>query len=122
GATLQFGLVLTALLLWSAGERLIGRLMRPTLSQGGRGGRGDVPASLVGGLMVALFAVAGLALAGLALWSLSTRWRYPAVLPEGFTLANWMRHADSLAWPLWVTLTTAAATAAVALTLTLACL
>lgn len=122
GATLQLGLVVAALLLWIAGERLLARLTRPALSDGRRGGSGVLAARLAVGTMTSLFAVAGLALAGLALWSVATGWRYPAVLPDGITLANWIRQADSLAWPFWVTLLTAAATAATALALTLACL
>jgi putative thiamine transport system permease protein len=122
GATLQLGVVVTALLLWLAGERLLARVLRPALSSGGRGSGGRAPARLAGGIMTALFVVAGLAIVGLAVWSVATRWRYPAVLPDGITLATWMRELDSLAWPFWVTLLTASATAVAALAFTLACL
>lgn len=122
GATLQLVLVVGAMLAWLGGERLLARLLRPGLSAGRRGGSGRVPMLLAGGTTCALFAVAGMALAGLALWSVATRWRYPALLPDDVTLATWLRHAAGLAWPFWITLATAAATAAAALVLTLGCL
>ncbi|GIK97333.1 MAG: ABC transporter permease [Alphaproteobacteria bacterium] len=122
GATLQFGLVVGAIGAWLGGERLVRKLLRPALSAGGRGGDGRWAARLAAGGALALAAVAGMAFAGLALWSVATRWRYPAVLPDDVTLDSWLRHAQSFARPFWITLATAAASSIAALALVLGCL
>lgn len=122
GAVLQLGLVAAAILAWLGVERALARWLRPRLSDGRRGGDGRLAGRLAGGLTASAFGLAGLGLAGMGLWSVATRWRYPDALPAGFTLDNWMRHADAFSWPLGVTIAVALATASVALALVIGCL
>src|SRR5690606_17776638 len=58
----------------------------------------------------------------LAVWSVADRWRYPDPRPTTWTLGNWQRHVEALAWPAWTTLTVGLAAAAVAAALVLGCL
>lgn len=123
GAGLQLVLVAAAIALWAGGERLVGRLARPWLSSGGRGGAGESLARrVIGGVTAGLIGAAALCLAGLAVWSVADRWRYPDPLPTTWTLGNWQRHVEALAWPAWTTLMVGLAAAAVATALVLGCL
>lgn len=122
GAAVQLGLVAAAILLWLAAERLVAGRLRPRLADGRRGAAGGLAATLAGGAMAGVAALAGLSLAGMALWSVATRWRYPDVLPAGLTLDAWTRHADAVAWPLSVTVIVGLVAAALALALVVGCL
>lgn len=122
GAAVQLGLVAAAILLWLAAERLVAGRLRPRLADGRRGAAGGLAATLAGGAMAGVAALAGLSLAGMVLWSVATRWRYPDVLPAGLTLDAWTRHADAVAWPLSVTVIVGLVAAALALALVVGCL
>ena len=122
GATLQFVLVAAAIGLWRGLEALIARLGRRWLLGGGRGGPGTALRRTTGAAMAALYATAAASLLGLALWSLTRRWRYPDPLPSAWTLDNWTRQGDGLAWSAGITLTAGLVSAGVALTLVLGCL
>ncbi len=122
GATLQFVLVAGAIGLWRGLEALIARLGRRWLLGGGRGGPGTALRRTTGAAMAALYATAAASLLGLALWSLTRRWRYPDPLPSAWTLDNWTRQGDGLAWSVGITLTAGLVSAGVALTLVLGCL
>jgi putative thiamine transport system permease protein len=73
--------------------------------------------TLVGG-----FAAAFLSLFSMALWSVAGRWRFPAALPDGFTLSTWIANADRLTAAGWNTLSVGLAAALVALIFTVGCL
>lgn len=122
GASLQLLLVVAAILAWRAREIATARLGRLWLASGRRGGRGRFAALGAGGAMLAVFALAGGALAALALWSLAGRWRYPAALPDGWTLETWTRQGDGLVWITGTTAVLALVSALLALALVLACL
>jgi putative thiamine transport system permease protein len=122
GATLQFVLVASAIGLWRGFEILAASLGRRWLLGGARGGSGLTLGRITGAAMAALYAVAAMSLLGLALWSLARRWRYPDPLPSAWTLDNWTRQGDGLAWATGTTLIVGLASALAALALVLGCL
>jgi putative thiamine transport system permease protein len=122
GASLQLLLVVAAILAWRVLEIAVARLARAWLTAGGRGGGGRLAALGAGAAMLAVFALAGGALAALALWSLARRWRYPAALPDGWSLDAWARQGDGLVWITGTTAVLALVSALLALALVLACL
>ncbi len=122
GATLQFVLVASAIGLWRGFEILAAKLGRRWLLGGARGGSGLTLGRTTGAAMATLYAVAAMSLLGLALWSLARRWRYPDPLPSAWTLDNWTRQGDGLAWVTGTTLIVGLASALAALALVLGCL
>lgn len=122
GAVLQLAVVIAVIGLWRLAEVGAAHGCRRWLTGGARGGSGRLPRRLAGGAMTGLVAVACASVLGLAVWSLARRWPYPRVLPESWTLDNWMRQGAGLWWTGSTTLIVALAAAAIALALTLGCL
>ena len=122
GAVLQLGVTLAALALWWALECLVRRLGKRWLVNGARV-RGDRLLRLAGrGILLATTLAAGLGLVGLALASLAGFWRFPAALPDPFTLQHWQRALPTLGGPVTTTLLIAVAATLPALVLALAAL
>lgn len=122
GATLQLLLVAAALGLWHLGERLAIRLGRRWLFAGGRGRSGPLLPGGVAALISLCFGLSIAGMLGLAVWSFARRWRYPEALPAEWSLDNWLRQADGLAWAGGTTLVVGLAAAAISLALVLGCL
>jgi putative thiamine transport system permease protein len=122
GAIAQLAIVAGAMLIWWLGERAVICLGRMWIRAGWRWRR-DVwvrraaAVALVGG-----FAAAFLSLLSMALWSVAGRWRFPAALPDGLSLATWVGNADRLTAAGWNTLSVGLAAAAVALVFAIGCL
>jgi putative thiamine transport system permease protein len=122
GAIAQLAIVAGAMLIWWLGERAVICLGRMWIRTGWRWRR-DVwvrraaAVALVGG-----FAAAFLSLLSMALWSVAGRWRFPAALPDGLSLATWVGNADRLTAAGWNTLSVGLAAAAVALVFAIGCL
>jgi putative thiamine transport system permease protein len=122
GACLQLAIVVGGIGLWRLGEWLVGRLARPWLADGRRGGGGR-GVRLGGGAGMAVVAGGAiLSLAAMAVWSLADRWFFPELLPSAWTLETWARTLPALAWPGWTTLGVGAASVAIALALVIGCL
>ncbi len=122
GAVLQLGVTLAALALWWALECLVRRLGKRCVVNGARRW-GDRLLCLAGrGTLLVTTLAAGLGLGGLALASLAGFWRFPAALPDPFTLQHWQRALPALAGPVATTLLIAAAATLLALALALAAL
>ncbi len=121
GSCLQLGVVLAAIGLWVAGERLVAGLGRRWTAAGGRSG-GRLFAVAARGGIGAVAAVGLLALLGMALWSFARRWRWPDALPGNWTLGNWARYGGEAWEPGMTTLLVGVAAAVIALALVLACL
>jgi len=122
GAVTLFCLVLLAIGAWRLLEMAAARAGRNWLSSGGRGRRQwplCLPCALGAGVL-------GIAAAGsvavLGLWSCARVWRFPAALPQQFSLETWQRHLETASAPAWTTLTAGVAAVAAALCLALACL
>jgi putative thiamine transport system permease protein len=118
---LQLAIVVAAIGLWHAGERITAALGRFWIARGERGGPAGPLLAAAGGLAIASGIVSLLSLAGLGLWSFTRDWPYPDDLPIRWTLSPWMRAAD-LATPLANTLAIGLAASAIAVMLALACL
>lgn len=121
-ATLQFGLVAGAIGLWRLAEIVIGRLARPWLSDGRRGGGARGLASFLTTVAMAICGLGAFSILAMAIWSITRRWRYPDILPSGISLNNWMRQSDSILQAGLNTLSIGLASAAIATLLVVACL
>lgn len=122
GALVLFFLVVGAILLWRLGEKLVAKMARPWLSSGSRG-RHDAPLRFLGATSAAVLGLAAVgAMAVLALWSSARVWRFPAPLPQQFSLQMWQRHLETASGPALTTLLAGFAAVAIALVLVLACL
>ncbi|TPW28396.1 ABC transporter permease [Pararhizobium mangrovi] len=122
GALVQFALVLAALALWLAGERLVGGGSALLRACGVRFRRDRWLRFLSFGLVVLCAAAVFTGLALLALWSLAGLWQFPDALPQVFWLKTWQRQLSEIAAPFATTLVTALVATAIALALTVACL
>ncbi len=122
GAALQILLVGGAILLWWVGERLVGYLGAGWLAGGRRGHLGRGGRWLGAGAAGLLVVLAALAILALAIWSLAALWRFPALLPQAWTLNNWMRPGLDIAQPIVTSLWLGLGATAIALLLTLGCL
>ena len=121
-AVLQLVLVIGALLLWRMGEWAVARIGEHWVWSGRRG-RGDqalAGAALGVGLVSATTVLLGIGI--LAIWSFAAQWQFPAVLPEGLTWRNWMRHGDGMSAALAETALIAGVVTCVAGVLTIGCL
>lgn len=121
-ALLQLGLVAGALVFWRCGEVLIARLGLRWIASGNRG-RGDAAVAMVSlGVGIASGLAILLGLVVLGVWSFAGFWGFPDVLPDGFTLKNWMRHGAGVTATLSETVIIAVTVTCAALLLTIGCL
>ncbi|MDP2696635.1 ABC transporter permease [Thalassospira sp.] len=122
GAMAQLLLVLAAMLVWVAGERVVAH-MGCILTQAGRRGRRD---GAVRGVAAAIAMISAAAvffgLAGLMVWSFAGYWRFPDLLPEHWSLRLWQRQFDGLMITLGQTALIGALAVGMAIVLVLACL
>ncbi len=122
GAVLQLLLVIGAIAIWRVGEIVAAKLCGPWLTGGRRGGSGRCPSVFGWAALGLIFALAGGALMSLLAWSFAGRWRFPAALPEHFTVGNWIDRTGALVDPAWTTLVVGLAATVIALALTVGCL
>jgi putative thiamine transport system permease protein len=122
GAILQLALVILSLLLWWGLEKLIAYLGLACLRRGWRWRRDAWLRAIALLPTVLCFASVFLGLIALLLWSLAQSWRFPAALPDSFTLNHWLRYGPNAWEPLWHTLSLGLGSALVALMLVIACL
>ncbi len=122
GAILQLSIVVAAIAAWRTAEAAFGRLGRVWIAAGRRGGAAQSVRVIVTVVVIALVGLAALSFMANAVWSVAERWRYPAVLPNEWSLARWHREAGDLGGLVWTTATLGAAAALCALALTLGCL
>lgn len=118
GALVQLALVgaaLVGLLGAEASGKALGRIW---VRRGGRGLSSEPFLRLASALVMVLMLMGALAMAALVLWSVTWRWPWPAIWPESLSLQAWSRFAGLSA--LINTLTLAAATTALSLTLAVA--
>ena len=121
-AVLQGLVVLAGLAMWRLGEALVAAAGRHGCESGRRGGAIGVigaGAAALGGLGWCLGVAS---LLGMAVWSVTDSWRFPAALPDGWTLATWTTQWPRVAATVGTTLGLALASAVVAVLLTIACL
>ena len=128
-ALFQVFMVAGAILLWRCGEKVVALVWRARLrarkvvisALGDRVARrcnDSLAAS--GGLFVCLIGL--LAITLLPLWSFAKVWRFPAFLPNVWTLGLWRDGFQRFLEPLWLSLSLALAAAGCALLLCVLCL
>ncbi|HEX5795486.1 MAG TPA: hypothetical protein VFY19_06580 [Geminicoccaceae bacterium] len=122
GAALQCGLVVFAIALWRGGEAALGRLARPWLVGGGRGGAGTAARATAWAGLALLFGLWLGSLLSLAAWSVAGRWRFPDAWPEQLAFERWPELAPSLIGPASTTVVVGLAAAGIALVLVAGCL
>jgi putative thiamine transport system permease protein len=121
-STLLLALVVASLAVWRAAEAATRAALASWAMRGARRRAIGHATDIAAGTGIALLALTAASMLSLGLWSVATRWRWPDALPEGFTSANWMRQAGSLAGPAATTLALGLAATLIALALVLACL
>jgi putative thiamine transport system permease protein len=122
GAVMQLGIVAAGLILWRLGEAAVATVGRRALLRARRG-RGERPLRLAAGAGMALsLGLAAAALLLLLLWSVAEVWRFPAALPERWSLAAATARLDTIGPAFRTTLLAGLAAALVALVLVLGCL
>lgn len=115
-------LTLLSLVAWEGAVQLLGRLVRPWLTGGGRGYSSRWPRLLALGSGGLTLTVAGCSVLVMLLWSLARRWPFPWVWPEQWTLENWSSQSDLLLATIATTFTIGVAATGLALILSIACL
>lgn len=100
GAVVQIFVVIAGILIWLAGERLAGFIMRMSLLFGAR--LSFLPA-MMSALFLALtgaFALLSFGLFAIGLWAFANRWRFADKWPSDFGLRHWQTEAafGSVMW------------------------
>ncbi|HEY9058540.1 MAG TPA: ABC transporter permease [Aurantimonas sp.] len=122
GAILQLGATLFVILVWLAGERVMGWACRGFAHTGRRFAHDRLARDLAA-VPVALSGIAVfLGLAMLLIWSVAGLWGFPDLLPRSFDLTTWRRALVGASGPLWTTFVVALAAALLALVLVIALL
>ena len=122
GALLQLALTGGLLVLWLLGEKTVKYLFCESLTNGKReygGTYWQIITAIVTTLVIVFIA---LALVGLVLWSVAGFWRFPATLPDSFTLIHWQSAVMQIGEPLFNSLLIGIITTLLAIALTLLCL
>ncbi|HCK19660.1 MAG TPA: ABC transporter permease [Thalassospira sp.] len=121
-AVLQLLIVIAAMVVWIAGERIIGALGRHWAEDGHRFRKDSAVrgASALMALVAAGAVVLGLVV--LLVWSVAGFWAFPDLLPRGFSLRLWARELDAIGNSLTTTLLIGIPAVLVAVTLVLGCL
>lgn len=119
GAVLQVALVVAGIGVWLLLERVVGAMARRFRDGGWRGHRDTAARGLALAPAAAALTLTGLGLVTMAIWSLATSWRFPALLPQAWSLRAWEKVGTMALWP---TVTLALAASVVATVLVLGCL
>ena len=122
GAVLQLLIVLGAIGCWRLMEMFLGRLLRPWLIGGGRGGDGHQARRIGWSGLGLIFFLAGGSILSLFVWSIAGRWRFPDAFPSSLSLKTWSAQTDMLIDPAIATLIVGIATTLIALILVIGCL
>lgn len=121
-ALLQLGLVVGALIVWRAGEIVVGRLGMRWVLVGDRG-KADTTVRVSVLIMSSACAVAVLAgIVVLGIWSIAGYWSFPQFLPDQLTWKNWLRFGPGTLTALGETALIAVCVTTAALVLTIGCL
>ena len=121
-AVLQLLIVIAAMVVWIAGERIIGAMGHQWAEDGHRFRKDSAVrgASALLALVAAGAVVLGLVV--LLVWSIAGFWAFPDLLPRGFSLRLWARELDAIGSSLTTTLLIGIPAVLVAVTLVLGCL
>lgn len=121
-AVLQLILVVIAMGIWIAGEKVVAVLGQHWAEDGHRFKR-DMGLRQTGAVLAIIAAGAVvLGLVILTIWSVAGFWAFPDLLPRGFSLRLWMREIGTIGSNLWATLLIGIPTVLIAVALVLGCL
>ena len=121
-ALVQLALVIGAVGLWFAGEKLVAHLACRRIEMGHRG-HYDRPLRLTGfALGTAISVALLLGLFSLGIWSVAGFWSFPDLTPDQLTTRNWMRHYSGSLGAFFETMLIASIAVAIGLALTIGCL
>jgi putative thiamine transport system permease protein len=98
-AILQLVVVICAIAVWRVGEIATAWIGVRWIARGRRGPARAPGLSISTFAVTALFALGGAALLAMAVWSFAWTWRFPAALPDVWTLKTWIRQLPALGWP-----------------------
>ncbi|MEO8923984.1 MAG: ABC transporter permease subunit, partial [Caldimonas sp.] len=115
-------LVLACLGLWRVGEMLVAHIGRRSCQTGRRGGAIGVLGAGAAAAGAIAWPLGLVSLLGMVVWSFTESWRFPAALPQHWSLASWASQWPRAEETVWTTLSLALASAFVAVALTIACL
>jgi len=119
-ALLQLVLVIGAIGAWRLGEVAVARVGVRWIACGRRETAHQPGPTLATVAVMLLFALGGIALLAMAVWSFAWTWRYPAGLPDAWTLATWIHQLPALGWPARTTLSLGLLSTLVAIVLVIA--
>jgi len=122
GAALQVLIVLGGIGLWRVMEIVLGRLCRPWLIGGRRGGDGSMTRMIGWAGFSLVFFLAFGSILSLLVWSFAGRWRFPDAFPDVLSLKTWSAQATSLIEPAVTTMIVGLASTLIALALVIGCL
>ena len=120
--TLQGLLVLAALLAWRTGELCMAPLGRAWCERGVRTGVVEVIARVAAGIAGLSLLLGLLAIIGTAVWSFAQSWRFPAALPDAWSMQTWALQLPRMAGTVLNTVGLALVSACAAVLLAVACL
>lgn len=122
GAILQLAIVLVAMAVWLAGEKIVGVMGRHAIVDGQRLAHDGLLRHA--GAVLAIVAVGSviLGLVVLLIWSIAGFWAFPDMLPRNFSLRLWAREAETIGDSLGVTLMIGVPSVILAVALVLGCL
>ncbi|MGA7279266.1 MAG: hypothetical protein WBW79_15110 [Desulfocapsaceae bacterium] len=121
GAVLLLLLTLALIVGTLAAERLIKRVGSARILSGSRSSLLEPLVSTGPLCAVILLGINLLSLCALVLWSIARSWRFPDVLPDGFSLSAWSRTLEQLVQPLTTSALTALASSLIAAVLVIGC-
>jgi len=122
GALLQLLITGGVLVLWLLGEKVVKSVFKTSLTNGKREYGGTYWKQITTVITAFVIVFLSLALIGLVLWSFAGFWRFPATLPESFTLLHWQSSINQIGEPLFNSVIIALASTLIAAILTLLCL
>lgn len=96
---LQLAVVFAAIFAWRVGEIAIARTGVLWIARGRRGSETGRVAPLATIAVMVVFALGAIALIAMGVWSFAWTWRYPAALPDAWTLSTWSNQLPALDWP-----------------------
>lgn len=103
-AILQLIVVIVAIAVWRMGELAVTCIGRQWVARGRRGSGREPRMTLATVVVMSLFSLGVVALVAMAVWSFAWTWRYPAALPDTWTMSTWKAQLPALAWPAKATL------------------
>jgi putative thiamine transport system permease protein len=122
GATLLLLCIAGSIGVWWMIERIVAGMAAPWIAGGGRRLADRFIKGLSASVMTVVLAATVGAVLVLMFWSATDIWRFPAALPQEFSLAAWSAAWPRLADALWTTLVVAVIATLIALVVVVGCL